>query len=800
MRPRWYKVMSDLAGNKVRSLLVIVSIAVGLFAVGLIATLYIILRQDMVTSYTFIHPANIYISTARFDQDFVDMIKREKGVLDAEGIKTFSARIDTGNNRLIKVNLKSVLDYKKMNINQVKLLEGTWPPGDKEIVFDQHKMSESNARVGDLVKIQLPDNKVRELRLVGVVRDQSIGSTGGGGGFFVAALQGYVTYDTLTWLEQTESYNQLLVRVDGDSNNRAYVKEISERLAKKCEDNNHLVVSKVVRLSEEHPNLIYVEAMSGTLFILGFLVVFLSGFLITNTLSSLLNQQMEQIGTMKTVGGRSEQIMAIYSMLILIYSLLGLAISLALSGQSAYWFLGFLAGEINFIPQGQREVPIAIILQLVIALVVPQLAGFFPILRGSSITIQEAFNGTNEVEVHSRTNWSNFLSSKLHLPRPLLLSLRNTFRRKSRLALTLITLTLGGAIFIATFNVQSSMKDYISSLSHYFVADINLSLEKPERNIKVAQAINEIPGIRVVEGWAGARVELLNENDEPGESVNLLAPPAESKLVEPTLLQGRWITPEDQNALAVNELFVSQMGIRPGDRLRLRVNGDKTDWVVVGIFQFAGKSGGYMAYANYDYLSKLIHLPDKATTFQVVSEKPLTTLEQQQQLGMLVEAKLEELGYRVSDISPGFSLLNSASNGLDLMIIFLLVMSILAAIVGSIGLTGTLSMNVLERTREIGVMRAIGASDRSVMRMVITEGMVIGFISWIAGSLLAFPISTGLWGVIGISLFGTSSNFTLNPLGFGLWILLVIVLTVVASYMPARNAARLTIREALAYE
>jgi putative ABC transport system permease protein len=140
--------------------------------------------------------------------------------------------------------------------------------------------------------------------------------------------------------------------------------------------------------------------------------------------------------------------------------------------------------------------------------------------------------------------------------------------------------------------------------------------------------------------------------------------------------------------------------------------------------------------------------------------------------------------------------------GLDTLTVFLLIMSGLTALVGSISLTGTMGMNVLERTREIGVMRAIGATDRQVMKLVIIEGGIIGLLSWFFAVLLAFPISFWMSYIINSAVFGLASEFTysLTVSGFLIWLGIVIVLSVVASFLPARNAARLTIREVLSYE
>jgi putative ABC transport system permease protein len=165
-----------------------------------------------------------------------------------------------------------------------------------------------------------------------------------------------------------------------------------------------------------------------------------------------------------------------------------------------------------------------------------------------------------------------------------------------------------------------------------------------------------------------------------------------------------------------------------------------------------------------------------------------------------LEDHFKSRGYNVIDISTGRWMQSAASEGLNVLLAFLLMMASLIAIVGSIGLTGTMSMNVMERTREIGVMRAIGASDRAIMSQVIVEGLIIGGLSWIFGSLLAFPISRAMADGVSYALFGAPAIFNYTPTGFLVWLGVATVLSIFASVLPARNAARLTIREVLAYE
>ena len=134
------------------------------------------------------------------------------------------------------------------------------------------------------------------------------------------------------------------------------------------------------------------------------------------------------------------------------------------------------------------------------------------------------------------------------------------------------------------------------------------------------------------------------------------------------------------------------------------------------------------------------------------------------------------------------------------MSIFMMIMAVLVALVGCIGLTGTMSLNVMERTAEIGILRAIGASNRKVMKNVLTEGSLIGFMSWMLGSVLSVPIGIMLTDSLGNAIFGSRLSPGFTPLGYGLWLGLSLILSVISSTAPARSAVDLTIHEVLSVE
>jgi putative ABC transport system permease protein len=384
------------------------------------------------------------------------------------------------------------------------------------------------------------------------------------------------------------------------------------------------------------------------------------------------------------------------------------------------------------------------------------------------------------------------------MPRPLLISLRNTFRRKGRLILTLFTLTMGGAIFIAVFNVQYTLDQYIAQIGKYFIADVTLDFDQPYRLREVELAGLRIPGVVDVEGWAYASAEIFNKDHTAAGNLSILAPPADSKLVSPVLISGRWLQPGDEKAIAISESILGLFpDLKTGDSLHLKINGKEADWLVVGIFQFVNQEGT-IGYSTYEYISRLTHQANRSFSYRVVTVDH--SPEYQQAMSEKLDTYYRKLGFHLREARTGLSTLKTASESLNILVIFLMIMALLTASVGSMGLAGSMSMNVLERTREIGIMRSIGAGNRAIMTMVIVEGLLIGSLSWFIGVLVSFPITYMLSSIISLAIFHSPIPVHFTFEGFGLWLLVVLGLSAIASLLPARNAARLTIREVLAYE
>lgn len=130
----------------------------------------------------------------------------------------------------------------------------------------------------------------------------------------------------------------------------------------------------------------------------------------------------------------------------------------------------------------------------------------------------------------------------------------------------------------------------------------------------------------------------------------------------------------------------------------------------------------------------------------------------------------------------------------------LLVVSAILAVVAVIGVAGTMTIGVVEQTREIGVLRTLGATSQAVRRLLLLQGVAIAATGGLLGLLLAVPVSEVLGGTIENTLINDEFPTSFSWVGIAIWIVVALGIGALGATHPSRVAARLTIRDTLAYE
>jgi putative ABC transport system permease protein len=802
---RWHKVWNDLWGNKTRTLLIVLSIAVGLFAVGTIVSARSILSGEMASSYRAIVPSSGIVRTLEpFDEGFVRSVRSMDVVEEVDARRVLGVRAQVEPGKWVSLRVFAVADYDQMRVDKIWPESGAWPPPEREILIERAAIGLLNAQVGDSLVVELPGDRVRELRIAGLAHDvvQVPAPLDG-------TPYGYIAMDTLEWFGEPHGFNELHIVAappgSAHADLKTHAQQVVNQVKTKAEKNGLTIPLSLTVEPGMLPLDDILQAVLLLMATLGLLSLFLSVFLIVNTVSALLAQQRRQIGVMKAVGARSIQIIGMYLVMVTLYGLLSLLIAAPLSGLGSRALSRFMAGMFNFDLDSVKVPRQAVLIQAVVGLLVPVLASLYPFLANLRVRAAEAVRTGYRMgrgrcasgPIDRLLSGANLWFARRVLMRSTLLALRNTFRNKGRLALTLMTLTMAGAIFIGVFSVRASLYRTIDDLLRWWNFDTFLNFARPYRVAKIEQEALSVAGVRAVDVWFQLPVRRVRADGSESGAIMLFAPHADSEAVAaPVIVEGRWLLPEDQNALVVNAILLKdEPDIRVGSEAILKIEGRERPFRVVGTCLGILAP---MAYANYPHIAQITgHIGQAGTVLVVTEGHDLASV---QGTAAALEAQFDRAGLSVTDVQTMLDERAEIGASLGIIIALLLIMAVLLAVVGGLGLMGTMSINVLERTREIGVLRAIGASNRGVAQVFVLEGIGIGVLSWWLGAALAVPLGKLLSDAVGVPLMGTSLTFSYSIKGVWLWLGVVTLLSALASLIPARNASRLTVREVLAYE
>jgi putative ABC transport system permease protein len=164
-----------------------------------------------------------------------------------------------------------------------------------------------------------------------------------------------------------------------------------------------------------------------------------------------------------------------------------------------------------------------------------------------------------------------------------------------------------------------------------------------------------------------------------------------------------------------------------------------------------------------------------------------------------VKTVFDDRGLKVvqSQTQPDLRRTNDFQFGI--VVYMMLALSVIVALVGGIALMGALSIGVIERTKEIGVLRAVGARSQTLLRIFVMEGVLQGLLSWLTAVPISVLASPALARALGQAMFGATLDYQYNWEAVGIWFVFMVVISAIASIVPASSATRISVRDSLAY-
>lgn len=794
-----FKIIRDLWTNKSRTLQVMLIIGISAAAIGMILTTRNLVVPGMQNAWqAFQAPMITMFVFPPVDQDQLDALARIDGVAALEGLNNTNIewRLKEGD-EWNPGGLTARADYGSFTMNKLELVEGEWPSGHTMLIgqgddgfFGLPKQGTIQMRV---------DDKIYNVPIDGVLYNQFQQPAAFGG-----TAQFYASREEYERMVGNLDYGQILIQgafpyEEKRAGELADV--IQERLEKEQHDTGRFVTDP-----NKH---FFQDSMDGLFFLLGILAVLaliLGLLLVYNTINSIILGQVDQIGVMKAVGARRGQVARLYLVLVLIYGLLSLVVALPMGVLGGWAVSQWLTSSFGADPGGFEIDPQAVIVVTIVALLAPLLAALAPIWSASRITVREAISTYG---LNTNTGWIEKLFARaVRISRLFIVTVSNTFRHKGRVVLLQIALVLSGLVFMMVISVRDSVvytvKDVLFAILN---ANVTMIFDDAQRIDYVEALTRQYPGIKDVEMWGFASAKLRvrgQEATDDDETATLLGVPLPTALYGYQLRQGRWLEPGDEFAMVMTTHLAEEVGVKVGDWVTVQHSEkNERDYQVVG----------------------LVFDPILTTSASVPREPMLRDLGQVDRAqavwiqteveGLPTEAEIAKglrkfyptKGIKVNAQRGVFGLggdsttetANALINQFNFLIVLLAIMAVVIGAVGSIALSGALSLSVLERRREIGVMRAIGASSWAIFRIFIGEGLILGWLSWLIAFPISVPAGKGMVFALGEA-FNLEIVYHYTNTGPLMWLAIITVLSVLASILPARGATQVSVRESLAYQ
>jgi len=799
----WQKIWNDIWKNKSRTAQVVVIIAMGAFAIGMIITTSEVISARLAEVWQAANPAMInLVADPPLDDEQLTALKSIKGVTDVEGYQSTNVEWRLSPDQpWSPASLIARDDYGDQTYAKLTLLDGHWP-SRKRIAVEKGSDSAFNLRQGQPVTFRINDHEYT-VQVGGVIFNPFAGSPS-----FNDQTWFYASRDEFANLTGQEDFNQ--IRASAPVYDEAAVKALADWVQRHLEkldvDTEGAIPSDSgdsrILDPNQHIDQNTLDALFLILGVMGGLALVLGLLLVYNTITAIVGQQVTQIGVMKAIGAGTGRILPIYFSGVLIYGVLALLIAIPLGALGAQQLSNFLLNVFNLDPGPLTLSATAVLAQTAIALLAPLLAALVPITTGARITVREAISTYG---LSGNSGLERLLAKIQRLSRQVLLTLNNTFRNRGRVIVTQLALVVSGLMFMMIMTVQDSVAytfgDFVFSILKF---NVSLQFEEPERIQEVERLTLAYPGVKNVEMWglAGPKIRPAGQPESNADKfVTLFGVPLPTHLYGPQLRVGRWLQPGDTHAVVLNQKLAEDVGVGVGEWVTLdhRSQGE-SKWLVVGLLYDPVIADS--AHVPREAMLRETKSVNKTSTIWIQTNRTDAAGEADVAAGLRAYYNAHEL--KVNPQSPfqrdtSSQITERIINIFGIIIKMLAAMAVIIALVGSIALGGVLSLNVRERTREIGVMRAIGASSRSIAWLFIGEGLILGLLSWLIALPLSIPAGYLMTQAIG-SVFGLEIIFHYTPTGALYWLVIITVLAVAASWLPAHGATRVSVRESLAYQ
>jgi len=799
----WLKTWRDVWQSRGRSALVVLSIALSTFTLGVILNSYSILSREMSNDFLKSNPTAISFNIEKFSAELIEKVQQQPATEQVDARRLIFGEIKTIAGEWKPLLLFVLNDYNDIKLDILRADQGSWPPQKDQILIERQAVTVLGADINEKVQLKTSAGLSATLTMAGTAHDVGLAQAE-----WENVVYGYISAQTLMNMGGEVYFNQLKVSVKKTANEQSPNKQQMSLVARELKlwliDNHYQVSNFKIAPPGEHPHANITGGMFMIQKVFAVLCCILSAVLVFNLISATLSKHLSQIGVMKSLGASINQISHIYYRGVILLGLMGMLLSMPLALYVATWYVDMLMPMMNFNIESYHIPFWVLVVQVVVGIGIPLLAAFVPIKRASRLTIRETLLEYNEHTEYQDTAFERLIVKFTHFSPATSLAIRNSLRNRERFILTVSVLAFSVALLIATFNITRTMDNAIAVEQ----ASKNWGVEvKFKQNVSMKKTFNMLNGVKnttSLEAFSRSRAAIIDDHIDAGEQVTknleshkLLVTltnlqPTSSMLNMP-IINGRWLS--NDNSAELPEVVVSQMVIKHmpeltiGESVNIETKGKVVLFKLVGIVRNIGSASIYtssnanLSKANGVYITANSH--SKSSLKQLKND--LYKLAEQQD-------------FAFSYINTAWQSVDVVEDHFEIVFYLMMLLTIIIIFIASNGIMLTMMTNIIERTRETGVLKAIGAANSELAKMIFAEAVFIGFLAWCVGCIVTLPLSLVVAYFLGILLIQTPFELVLNPLIFVYTLPISIAVTTIASLIPMQKIMKMPVREALIHE
>lgn len=669
-------------------------------------------------------------------------------------------------------------------VNAFELVAGN-PPAAGELLLDASAEAllggaDLARLIGDTLVYRDQDGRERTLTVSGLSRSPSYLSSA-----ITRVAVGYTLPELVQRLLGARGGNQLLLRLHDPADAR----DVDEYIVRLLRRQGIAAGAAQFRSLENYPGRRELDALLSVMALFSALGLGLSAFLVANTLAAIVAEQTDEIGTLKALGATRGQIVTLYALEALLYGAAGTALGLV-AGVLLGWRLLVWIGALANATVRFQLAPEGLALGLLVGIGVALLGGLVPALQGARLSVADALRSYGIRSDYGKSWLDRALVQLQWLPPLASLALRSLSRRAARSVLTLAVVALSTAALLGALATRDSVNGSIDAIYRTYAADAWVSLGRGV-SPQFAALFTTIEGVQSAEAWT------LADGAVAETPARLWGIPSETLLYRYVLREGRWYRPDEPDAVVLSAELADAGGWHVGDRVPVWYRQAVRRCDVVGIaidntiFLGGGLSGKVLM--PRDSLLRMLGAAGRVNFFAL----GLSSREASATDAVLARVETRLAAYAPT-VQPVYVEVASAQQASQLLTLALVAMVIIVSLVGAFWILNTITLNVLDRRREIAVMRSMCATDGALVLMHLAEGLALGGLGWLAGVALGWPLAQLFVQQMSRVLFALDLRFTADMVALSAGVALLSA--VLSSLAPALASARSSTAAALRYE